>query len=243
MDPRRNLVIACVGDGSLHPGWLEPAKERQSFALMLIYYGDTPDRYRDQCDYYVARKGSKWELLSSVLGEQPQLLADYDAIWLPDDDIRTDAATIARMFRLFAAEHCALAQPALTRDSYFSHKVTLQRRWLTLRYTAFAEVMVPLFRSDVLQRLLPTFTVNRSGWGIDHWWSHQIREHNWGPIAILDAAAVTHTRPINTGGGFYKALGIDPQAEYDQLMADKKLKRDRRVLGLKWGPLRLRWQR
>lgn len=243
MGQSRNLVIACVGDGSLHPGWLPPAGMAPAYDLLLIYFGDTPERYREQCQHYVMRKGSKWELLTAVITEQRELISRYEAIWLPDDDIRADASTIAKMFNIFNVEELALAQPALTADSYINHDVTRQRRWFTLRYSAFVEVMVPLFRRDVLMALLPTFTVNRSGWAIDHWWCHQVRENNWGDIAIIDATPVTHTRPVNTGGGFYKALGIDPQAEYDQLMAEKNLKRDRRVLGLKWGPLRLRWQR
>lgn len=239
----RNLIISPVGDGSLHPEWLQPSAARRQFDLMLIYYGDKAGQFQDQCEYYVARKGSKMELLAGVMEENRDLLSKYDAVWLPDDDIRTNSTTISRMFDLFHEEKLAIAQPALSRDSYYSHQITLKRRLLTLRYTTFVEMMVPLFRRDVLLELLPTFRANRSGWGIDDWWCHEARANGWGRIAIIDGVAVTHTRPINPGGGYYKAQGIDPRQEHEELLQRVGLKRECRMVGMRLGGFRLKWAR
>ncbi|WP_005031789.1 DUF707 domain-containing protein [Holophaga foetida] len=231
MKPRKNLVIVCVGDDSLHEGWFEPSRLRRAFDLVLIYYGNVPDRFRDRCEHYLSRKGSKFELLRHVLTEHVDLLSQYDAIWLPDDDIRTDAATIARMFQLFHRECLALAQPALSPESHISHGITRQKPRYLLRYTNFVEVMVPIFRRDVLLALLPTFGTNRSGWGLDYWWCQQVLDKGWGRIAILDSVPVTHTRPVTPNGGYYKAMSIDPEAELRALVSEHGLSIDQRTLG------------
>ena len=43
--------------------------------------------------------------MSHVADRCSQLLSCYDNIWIPDDDILADTATINRMFRLFV-ERC-----------------------------------------------------------------------------------------------------------------------------------------
>jgi len=137
----RNLVIGCVGDESLHRSWIDE-RERKEFALLLVYYGDEKDRWREDADRYLVKKGSKWHLVSHAADRFDQLLSCYDNIWIPDDDILADTATINRMFRLFVDHRLELAQPSLDRASFMSHEITRQRRMLTLRFTNFVEVML-----------------------------------------------------------------------------------------------------
>lgn len=238
----KNLVICCVGDGSLHPQWLEGPKD---FDLFLIYFGNEPGQYQEQCQYYAQAKGSKWQLLSSQIAEHWHWIKNYDAIWLPDDDIKTDAANINLMFDYFHRYRLPLAQPALTPDSYISLKITRQRDWAALRYTNFVEVMVPIMTSDVLEMLLPTFTLNKTGWGVDYYWNKLIRDSGRGPLGIIDAAAVTHTRPVNTNGGFYQAMGINPGEEKREVLRRFKLSKKKRHYGavVDWAgrAVKLRW--
>lgn len=213
---RSNLVLACVGDESLHPGWLS-GRGRRSFDLFLVYYGDRRGRYREQCEHYRQAKGTKWELISEALRGGLEL-EDYRAVWLPDDDLRADLHTVNRLFRVFQRFGLHLAQPALERDSYVSHDITLRRPFWRLRYTTFVEIMAPLFSREALSLLRHSFGMNRTGWGLDYYWYDRLRAAGLDKMAVIDSAAVTHTRRTDPRGGYYGRMAIDPNAEFEQLV-------------------------
>ncbi|WP_374248333.1 hypothetical protein [Thermomonas sp.] len=201
---RRNLVVVRAGDNSVHPGWLVDAE--RNFDIYVSYFGNQENRYADSADFHENRKGMKWPVLGELLQAQPELLERYAYFWFPDDDIVTDTATINRMFDFAAAYQLALAQPALTRNSYFSWPLLLQDPRYQLRYTRFVEVMVPVLDRAALRTCLPTFTENSSGWGLDFVWPLLLRSRGERAIAIIDATAVFHSRPVG-GGELYKATG------------------------------------
>jgi hypothetical protein len=213
---RRNLVIVRAGNASLHPAWVASAD--RSFDLYISYYGTEPDRYRQDADRYEMRRGPKWSCLADLLAAEPALVDAYDAFWFPDDDLATDTATIDRMFALFHVFGLALAQPALTRDSYYSYRQLLHRSEYLLRYVGFVEVMAPLFTRAALRTCLPTWRDSRSGWGLDWVWAHLLAAQGPRAIGILDATPVKHTRPL--GGELYKQNPeLDPRKDLDAVVA------------------------
>jgi hypothetical protein len=199
---RRNLVIVRAGDSSLHPRWLQGAEGR-SWDLLVNYFGDDPDKYRDQDVIRIDGKGPKWPALKEVIEANRDLVDRYDYIWLPDDDIDCRGSDIDRMFEIARRHNLALCQPALTVKSYFSWGVTLRNPFTRLRFTNFVEIMVPCFDHDFLLRCLPTMGANLSGFGLDFVWPKML-EATPERIAIIDEVAVTHTRPV--GGPNYKLL-------------------------------------
>lgn len=207
---RRNLVIVRAGDNSVHPGWLADAE--RNFDIYVSYFGNEENRYAESADFHENRKGMKWPVLGELLQARPDLLERYDYFWFPDDDIVTDTDTINRMFDFAAAYRLALAQPALTRNSYFSWPLLLQDARHQLRYTNFVEVMVPVLDRAALRTCLPTFTENSSGWGLDFLWPTLLQSRGAQAIAIIDATAVFHSRPIG-GGELYKATGTSAAAQ------------------------------
>ena len=226
MSHRRNLVIVRAGDNSVHPGWLADAD--RNFDIFVSYFGNEQDRYKDSADYHENRKGMKWPVLGELLQARPELVERYAQYWFPDDDIVTDAATISRMFDFASAYRLALAQPALTRESYFSWPLLLQDVRYQLRYTRFVEVMAPLFDRDALRTCLPTFTESTSGWGLDSVWPRLLADRGEQAMAIIDATAVYHSRPVG-GGELYKNTGFKAApADEEQVMARYGL--DRRAL-------------
>ncbi len=78
---------------------------------------------------------------------------DDDYVWLPDDDILTDHATITRMFSVARALGLDLFAPALTEDSH-AHFTTMRNRSSVGRWTGFVEIMVPAFSVPALEELL-----------------------------------------------------------------------------------------
>lgn len=201
---RRNLVIVRAGDNSVHPGWLVDAE--RNFDVFVSYFGNQPDRYADGVEFHENRKGMKWPVLGELLQARPELVERYQYFWFPDDDIVTDTATINRMFDFAAAYRLALAQPALTRNSYFTWPLVLQDARYQLRYTRFVEVMVPVLDRAALRTCLPSFTESSSGWGLDSLWPALLAGRGEEAIAIIDAVAVYHSRPVG-GGELYKNSG------------------------------------
>ncbi len=212
---RRNLVVCPMGDSSVHRTWLSDAGARQ-FDLMLIYYGNQVDFGRQDADYYVQRRGFKWELLAAVLDGHSDVFERYDRVWCPDNDIAADTHQVNHLFKLFEHYQLQLAQPAISKGEV-SYQALRQRPGVVLRYTPYVEVMCPLFTREALLRVAPTFGESRSGWGLDwvwpRWFEHTQR-------AIIDAVGVEHTGMLFRGEHYRELakLGIDPGGDFERVI-------------------------
>ncbi len=193
---RRNLVLMRAGDHALFPFWR--ASESRTWDLAVSCYGEgTPDWGQD---YFVAEKGPKWRPIHRWVTANPQWFDQYDYFWFPDDDIMTDWQTVETLFALCRRYRLQLAQAALTPESHIWHAVTRRQPGALLRYTNFVESMVPVLSAPALRLCLPVLAEDsRFGWGID-WVMPKLLGYPPAGIAIVDACAVTHTRParINT---------------------------------------------
>ncbi|MBN9222092.1 MAG: hypothetical protein J0I79_29480 [Mesorhizobium sp.] len=213
---RRNLVIVRAGNNSLHQGW--GAENPQcEFDLIVSYYGSDPSIFRQPHENRVDYKGGKWDGIHALLRQQPELLDRYRYVWLPDDDIEADRATIEAMFENMHRLGLHVAQPALTLDSYYSHLPFLRCKSFEFRFIDKIEIMAPCLRADVLAKALPLFEHSMSGFGIDSLWT-RLAAQNYGTSAVFDALPVRHTRPVGT----HLALemlksGRTAEAEHDQL--------------------------
>ena len=212
---RRNLVVVRAGDASLHLHWL--GRQQRDFDIFVSYYGSEPGRWRQAADFYEARPGPKWPCLHELLQQHPELIDRYEAFWFPDDDLLADSTAIDRMFAFCCAYQLCLAQPALTRNSFYTWNTLLQDRRCHIRYTRFVEVMAPVFNRAALRLCAPTFAQSRSGWGLDWLWPRLCDKAGLGRIAIIDATPVQHTRPV--GGELYRNHpGMDPRADAERIL-------------------------
>lgn len=207
---RRFLVMVRAGDNSLHRQWV--AGGNRNWDLVVSWYGDKP--YEAVSDEAVlVQKGWKWDVLASQFAANPRWLEDYDLIFLPDDDIATDAASISKMFEIAAVHRLSVCQPGLSADSYFSHIHTLASRSFLLRYTTFVECMAPCMTPDLIRRMLPYLALSPSGYGLDYVWA-RLEPDNRQRAAIIDATPMRHTRPV---GRFFAsrlgAAGVDFRAQ------------------------------
>jgi len=193
-----NLIIAAVGDDSLHEKWL-PGTGRRSFDVMLVYYGSKGDRYRSQCDHYMKSTGLKWPLLAEAQERFGEAIDKYDAVWCPDDDLSIDAASIDEMFHIFHEFDLNLAQPSLAPGSHAWFRTTRQCPFALLRFVRQVELGAPIFSRMTLNLLAHTFRWSESGWGLDMLWAKLL---DYQKMAIIHAVAVTHTRPYFVGGAY-----------------------------------------
>lgn len=193
---RRNLVVMRAGNGALFPDW-KPAPSR-SWDLAISFYGEGRPEWGQE--YFHPAKGPKWEPIHHWLAANREILDRYDYVWFPDDDILTTWENVNDLFQICRDYDLQLAQPALTHDSYICHAVTKQDPNSLLRFTAFVEGMVPVFRSEALRLCMPVLQEeSRFGWGHD-WVFPMLLGYPPSKIGIIDACPVKHTRPpgINT---------------------------------------------
>ena len=228
---RRFLVVVRAGDASLHPAWVDPSHPR-SFDLVVSYYGRDPERYRDAPFRRVDDPGQKFEGLKALL-EREGFWRDYDWIWLPDDDLATEPAGIDRMFAMMEALSFDLAQPSLDWHSHYWWGITLRSPSFCVRCTDMVEIMAPCFSRGFLERCLPTFGANLSGWGLSFVWPHLLGR-GLRRCGLLGDVTVTHPRAA--GGPSderLRAEGRDPAVERAELLARHGLRSDQpaRLLG------------
>lgn len=213
----KNLAIVRAGDESRHETWLsDPA--RKNFDLLISYYGNQPGRYRDQADLYHEEKGLKYPWFSRYIAKNPWVL-DYEAVWLSDDDIQVDTATLSDLFDVFHEQKLDLAMPALQKGSYNLFDIYMVRPGKLLRYVEFVHEQSPLFSGKALRKLAESFGKNESGWGLGIMWAEILGRKG---MAIIDAAPVDHSRPIMISDMYTKVLpdlGKDPYKEFDEIKA------------------------
>ncbi len=190
----KNLIVVRCGDNSLHEKWISPDA---NYDVVVSYFGNEAKFDLEHLKFFHAYKGSKWEGLNDFF-QSNDFWREYDAIWLPDDDIDTDVQTLNKFFDLFHQYKFDIAQPALDTRSYFSWALLLQNTSFKYRKTNFVEVMIPCFSKSTFEKIYSTFSENKSGWGLDFLWPQMLgREAN---IAVVDEVSVFHTRPVGSAG-------------------------------------------
>ena len=180
--------------------------------LVVSYFGSDPNRYREAGTVRIDDRGAKWPGLHALLCRE-NLWRDYDYIWLPDDDLAVDQASVNALFEITASSGLALTQPALSWSSFYSHPVTIRHPSFSLRLTDFIEIMAPCFERSALETCLPMMADTLSGWGLDWVWPRLVAG-----AAIIDDVTVTHTRPV--GGpnrSLLLAAGVLPAVEAETL--------------------------
>ncbi len=207
------LALFRSGDSSLHPYAVARLAE-QNFDYALSWFGDDHPADRGVADgaaFVHMQKGAKWPGLEQTLIAHWDTVQQYRYIWLPDDDLLAAPETVSRMFTICDELQLELAQPALTRDSHFTHLLTMQHSEFQLRFTNFVEIMAPVLSTDMLARVFHTLKGQISGYGLDALWPRLSR---LGKVAVIDDTPVKHTRPI--GGpnyAFSDAAGLAPAHE------------------------------
>lgn len=193
---KRFLVLSRIGaDHRLH-GLLGISRLRRNWDLALSLYDEDVVVDTACVEYLDHRRGGKWDGMHAFFAEHPEVLDTYDYFWLVDDDIEATAEQVDRLFAYVAAHRFDLAQPALTLDSFYSHRLTLQCAVFRHRHTNFVELMMPVMSRNLLRQVLRFFADNRSGLGLDWLWQRFAADPARS-VAIIDAVAMPHYRPLN----------------------------------------------
>lgn len=206
---KKNLIVTCAGDNSLHKEWLKG--EDPSFDLIIIYYGDTKAvEYIKDCNFIVQRKGFKYRLIEFFLSNYWENIKDYEYISFADDDLSCDSKCFNNLFKVMKEYDLWVAQPALTNDSYTNHQEVLQDQSCKLRYSSFVEIMVPTFKKIVLENIKHTIIDTDSGWGLEFLWFDMLGCQK-NKFAIIDETPIKHTKPFT---GYPQ--GVNPTLDWQK---------------------------
>ena len=203
---RPNLVVLRAGETSLHHAWRTAADQDRNWDLCISYYGK--DLSRAGPSEYLTHQPTqrKFQALYDLFDPSSPLW-NYDRIWFPDDDLRTNWLDINRLFHLSRKFGLLLSQPSLRPgpDCFIGHDIVAQRPHSLLRFVDFVEVMCPLFSRDALRICVGTFRDSISGFGLDSLWPSLLGQPR-SRTAIIDAVSLVHTRPGGSGFSFDRTL-------------------------------------
>jgi hypothetical protein len=206
----RFLVFTSAGDRAEVARWL---RGRRNFDLWITYYGDEPGRFADLTPLYEQRKGGKFPNLWHLYRQHPELLAQYDAVFVADDDVIIDGARISRLFEVLEARDLWVLQPAFSALGRLSHEITDRRAWTELRFTNFVEMTCPLFRQDKLAEFMGQFDPELTGWGADDWFMHSLGPELEGRVAVVDAIVCKNPHHEVTKAGLREIDSLQPESE------------------------------
>ena len=203
-----------AGDKSLHPQWID---SKRNFDIAVSYYGNNPERYKDQYDYIHHFKGSKWQGLDDFVKSSESIISNYYYVWFPDDDLFADYKIINSFFEVCSLFDLTIAQPALADYSYISWNITRRKKGLIFRITDFVEIMAPCFKVNCFDKFKNTFSENSSGFGLEWLWKKIAYENNIMKFGIVDVAPIFHTREVGSAG-HGGSINL-PQLELKNLLA------------------------
>ena len=159
------------------------------------------------------------EKLHGALINMGHQLLQYDAVAFLDDDVEASGPLLDCIFRAGVQADFLVWQPALTPDSFYSWKNTVQRPNAETEDTEFVEVMCPFFSRRGLSLCLPMFGINFSGHGLDVLWSSLIPRPRKG---IIHHMPVGHHRPLSPNGR-RMPNGLTKNQELTNLLRERSL--------------------
>jgi len=118
-------------------------------------------------------------------------ISQYKAVWVVDDDIILDTASINRMFELFSKYKLHLAQPSFRKGGKTPWSITINNPDYILRYTNFIENNVAIFSTEIIPLFMNSFSEAGTGFGIDFIWPSLLNFPE-DKIAVIDDVCCHH---------------------------------------------------
>lgn len=205
-----NLVLAAVGKESLHHIW-----EQGNYDVVLFHYEEDGKNYTDGRIKHIFKKGFKFPLIKEYLKSSKK---DYDYYLMVDDDVFIRPAQIETMFEIAQQFSLNLFHPAIADVNISGWNYNKKDPDLLLKFTSGHELMCLGASKNTLDKIIDTFDINKSGWGLPPLWKKLLNDER--TFCIIDSVEIIHTRP-HLAGGIYDNMG-GKKAAYDELNALKK---------------------
>src|SRR5690606_33164588 len=165
---REFLIYTSAGLNSNVASWTE--YKNRNYDIWITNYSDVKDNLRGNADYYNESKGAKFPNFKNVVVEHRRFIERYKAIMVADDDIIISPIRLNNLFSMIEREDVWIVTPAFSRLGKISHETTERKLVSRYRYTNFAEVTCPIFRTDKLLGFLDEYDAEMEGYGVDWWY-------------------------------------------------------------------------
>mgnify|MGYP001348993591 CR=1 FL=1 len=177
-------------------------KGERHFDFWVTYYGQGEMRYKNMADYYCVRKGSKWQNLYDVFKRWPEIIRQYESIFVTDDDIIISTEQINRLFEIRKQFDLWLCQPAFDLRGKISHPITEIKPQYFMRYTNFVENTCPLFRTDKLEQFMEVYDPSLCAGGVDYWYMDVLKQNPFSSrrVSVIDAIRCINPFDFTKGG-------------------------------------------
>jgi len=194
---RKNLVIAVVGNESIHELWI---KENRNYDVVLICYeDDVYNRMKGTKGIKVLRKnGFKFPLTKWYI--ETRNVDKYERFLFLDHDIAVSTDEINTCFELQKEFKVEIGHPAINPKNN-PNRVLMQNPDASLTWVNWVELMAVFMTKEALAKTMPYFDENNTGYGYPDLWYQLLNIE----FAKFDKVEIIHTRPINTGNSIYKA--------------------------------------
>jgi hypothetical protein len=104
----KNLVVTPVGKNSLHKKWFS---RKPKFDFVALCWEDVPESWVDEALIVIRHDGCKFQNVQQLRTLYPGFIENYDAVFLPDDDIDMTTEDISNLFELCHCFSLELCQP------------------------------------------------------------------------------------------------------------------------------------
>ncbi len=177
------------------------------FDIVLFDYsgkGQKPDNSALQYTLLSHKTECKGQIFAHVADYFKNSSKSYDYVSLLDDDIEISVSGLNSLLHIAATENFDVFAPALSRDSYYSHKLFLVQPGRVWHSVAWIEVMMPFYRYALFRAASVHFANSISSYGIDQFAFAMVqRTSGMTHVAVIDAVVARHARAITSQRKIY----------------------------------------
>lgn len=201
---KHNTLVIVTWDGVSKPFNFVHFDTNPNFDLLLFDYSGATSlsiNAIDNADFLLSKKtenkGQVYVQIEKYLREHKAL--NYNFIGIMDDDLLFKISEFNYMLQVANLHDLHVFQPAIARDSYYSHRKCLQQPGRVLTITDWVEMMAPFYHISLFNAAAPYFPLVHSGQGIDKFLMPCLQIiHNMHNTAIIHVAMIKHCRPIRS---------------------------------------------
>lgn len=153
---------------------------------VFVINTDEKRRYMSEMSSY--NNGSKWENVLWFL-ENMDFWDEYEYMWFPEESIEMGETDAKAFLDIVRQKELLISQPSVSPSCrQFSHPPLLNDKKNVFRRSSIVGIEAPCINTGFVKNiLLPFLQENRehlkSGWGVDLWWSHAMKND----LYVVDA--------------------------------------------------------
>lgn len=201
---KHNTLVIVTWDGVSKPFNFVHFDTNPNFDLLIFDYSGATSlsiNAVDNADFLLSKKtenkGQVYLQIEKYLLENKAL--NYSFIGIMDDDLLFKISEFNYMLQVANLHDLHVFQPAIARDSYYSHRKCVQQPGQFITNTDWVEMMAPFYHIDLFHAAAAYFPLVNSGQGIDKFLMPCLQIiHKMTNTAIIHVAMIKHCRPIRS---------------------------------------------